>query len=40
MSAVSLGLVDVKIDTEDFNGEFGMWYLGSRRLTLSDLLRS
>ena len=40
MSAVPPGLVDVKIDAEDFNGESGMWYLGSHRLILSGLLRS
>ena len=37
---MSPGLVDVKIDAKDFNGESGMWYLGSHRLILSGLLRS
>ena len=37
MSTGSSGLLDVKIDTEDFNGESGMGYLGSHRLILSDI---
>ena len=40
MSVALPGLVDVKIDVEDFNGESGMWYLCSHRLILSGLLRS
>ena len=40
MPTESSGLLDVKIYTEVFNGEFGMGYLGSHRLILSDLPQS
>ena len=40
MSAGSSGLVDVKIDTENFNGEYDMGYLSSHRLIVPDLPQS
>ena len=40
MSAGSSRLVDVKVDTEDFSGEYGTGYLGLHRLIISDLPHS
>ena len=37
MSTGSSGLLDVRIGTENSNGESSMGYLGSHRLILSDL---